>query len=248
MNKIAIFYHVYQCGDWVNIHTDQILQLQQSGVYDAADLVCIGGLNPNIELPFYLTKVKYEYSDSVVTSELNTLRSLYYFCKQNPDYKCLFLHNKGVTWSAPNLKDIILEENGYPSMSYGQIYENKIAWRHYLEYFVIKNWQKCLSLLDEYDCVGTEWHLKAYLTVKELDSAFYSGNFWWANARYIETLDLNYIENSDFHLHGMNNRHSCELWIGTKNPKSYSFHSTNRNLYLSKIEESEYKHLVGDQS
>lgn len=246
MNKIAIFYHVYQCGDWQTIHTDQIYKLQQSGVYDAADLVHIGGLNPDIILPFYLTKAKYNYSETVVTAELNTLRDLHIFAKENPDYKCLFLHDKGVTWSAPSLQNQILGEDGYPNMTYAEIYENKTAWRNYLEFFVVENWRKCVSLLDEYDCVGTEWHEKAFLTVKELDSSFYSGNFWWANAKYISTLDLDYIENSDFHLYGMNNRHSCELWIGTKNPKSYSFYNSNRNLYLTKIQKSEYMNMIGE--
>lgn len=245
MEKIAIFYHVYQYGDWENIHTNQIIKLQHSGLYDAAQYVHIAGLNKEIRLPFYLHKANYECNDNV-TSEFNTLKSLYNFSVENPEYKCLFIHSKGVTWSNPAFEEIPVRHSNFPVSNHKKIYDYASRWRHYMEHFVIKKWQKCLSLLNEYDCVGTEWETKAYFKAQTMEISFYSGNFWWANANYIRTLELNFIENSDFYLHGLDNRHSCEVWIGTKNPKAFNFYNSNKNLYMERIEDEEYVNITGD--
>ena len=42
MTKIAIFYHVYQYGDWENVFKEQIDKLKKSGLFDRADFLYIG--------------------------------------------------------------------------------------------------------------------------------------------------------------------------------------------------------------
>ena len=42
MSEIAIFHHVYQFGDWERIYTDQLLALQNTGLFDAANYHYIG--------------------------------------------------------------------------------------------------------------------------------------------------------------------------------------------------------------
>jgi hypothetical protein len=76
--------------------------------------------------------------------------------------------------------------------------------------------------LNDYDCVGqtfkplgpTMWSDGSI--TENTGLGCYCGNFWWANASYIQTLDHNYL-NTDY-------RFDREFWIGTnKNAKAKSF-------------------------
>jgi len=42
MRKIAIFYHLYQVGEWKNLFLEQFSELQKNGLYDRADHIHIG--------------------------------------------------------------------------------------------------------------------------------------------------------------------------------------------------------------
>ena len=215
-NKIAIFYHLCQIGNWLEIYPEQICKLQFSGLYDSADSIHIR-INGDLQMPFFLDKANME-TNSRFDSEIDTLLSLYDFSQKNPDYKILYMHTKGVS---------------YHHTIYGD--EKSSHWRKYLEYFCIDRWNECINLLDNYDCVGTEW--KSQET--EYDGPpHYAGNFWWANASYINKLDVNFLENAP---HG---RHNSEFWIGTGSPKNYNFFNSNRNLYWYNILRSEY--VIGE--
>jgi glycosyltransferase involved in cell wall biosynthesis len=172
LSKIAIFYHVYQFGDWVKLFNHQIVKLQQSGVYDEAEYIHIG-VNGSWRMPYDLAKVNSVVRNKNVKSEENTLADLYNFCKNNPEWKVLYINMLGVT------------------------NPDKNTLREYQEQFVIDNWMECVNKLDEYDCVGTQW-----------TGDHYSGNFWWANASYINKLELNRI--------------SSKNWIGSQQPKHFN--------------------------
>lgn len=226
MDKIAIFYHIYQINHWENLFEQQIISMQQSGVYDAASHIHFG-INGNLPLPYNLIKVKSIKRNSNVNSEADTLADLHKFCVKNSGYKVLYIHTKGVS---------------YPKDHPGQT-----SWLTYLDYFNVKRWVECVKLLNNFDCVGTDW------TTKHPDENIdvpphYSGNIWWANADYISKLDYKYLyrissDDEDSRKIKIEERHSPEFWIGTSNPKYYNFHSTNKNKYVSTIKEEEYKNL-----
>lgn len=239
MSKIAIFQHIYQYGDWVDIYTDQVKKLQESGLFDAADYMFLG-VNGNQSLPFEFKKTNKVFFDSKNQnkSEYITLKALYDFSALNRDTRILYLHTKGVRWSVnPNNKDekVITGEGHY---TVKDIFESTQKWRKYLEYFLVHNWKKCNELLGAYDTVGAQWNINSNVENIVYDIPHYSGNMWWANSNYIRKLDPNFLANM---LIGM---YACELWIGTENPNYYNFHTINRNLYLFPPIESEYEGLI----
>lgn len=213
-NKIAIFYHVGQFGNWERLFQEQVNSLVVSGLYHICDFIHIG-VNGDEILPVLLPKFKVEYNSNKIL-EADTLKSLYDFCNENPDYKVLYFHTKGITYT----------EDNYLSTTTN-------SWRKYLEYYVINKWEECVEDLNEYDCVGTEWINESRLWNSNLNdysneiNPHYSGNFWWANAEYLKNLDLNYIYNDEKDW----TRWKSEFWIGTKNPKYKSYHNSNKPLY-----------------
>lgn len=218
--KLAIFYHIHQTNHWKELFDNQIIELQQSGLWDAADYIHFG-VNGEEPLPYNLTKVNETNRNTNKDLEADTLFSLWQFCKKFPDAKVLYLHTKGVTWDR-NVND--------PS-----VLNNIELWRKYLEHFTIRNWRDCVSKLHMYDCVGTEWEDIAYIHDVVRKIPHYAGNMWWANASYIQTLDAKflYVKN-DWP------RHQGEFWIGTGNPNYYNYHSTGKNKYFSPTLITEY--------
>jgi hypothetical protein len=54
-----------------------------------------------------------------------------------------------------------------------------------MEHFTIVEWKKCISLLDNYDTCGA-----LQIPEKYGFRLHYTGNFWWANSKYIANLKL----------------------------------------------------------
>jgi glycosyltransferase involved in cell wall biosynthesis len=215
-SKIAIFYHVYQYGDWEKLFEHQIIRLQKSGLYDAADYMHIG-VNGSYRMPFNLDKVNVVKRNKVITTERDTLLDLHDFCKKNPEYKVLYFHTKGLSWFGTNM------------------YETSVAWREYLEYFVIDNWRICEEKLDSYDTAGTEHYLNAVQNdVLVKDMPHYAGNFWWANASYVSTIDPKYLDAAPF------GRYNSEFFIGSKNGNAFNFYTRDKNWYEYPIQKEEY--------
>ena len=215
--KIAIFYHIAQMGMSAFIYQQQLHRLYTSGLIGAADYIHFG-VNGDNEL--------FNVPDKVVVvqnknwkEETETLISLRDFCNRNPDYKVLYFHTKGV--------------------SKGTLTVN--AWRLMMEYFVIDKWRECVEKLNEYDCVGsnlspvgeTLWS-NGSITKPVEGSYNFTGTFWWANAKHIQTLndDLLY---SDYRI-------DRELWIGS-NPNSNPgtlYQPEECNLYMDLYSEEKY--------
>lgn len=240
MKKLAIFHHVYQSGDWEKIYTDQVVKLQNSGLFDAADYLFLG-VNGNKELPFTLQKTNktlFNLNNDPPT-EFITIKALYDYCSLHKDANVLFIHTKGVNWTSTekNKNNMIKTRDG--EFTTEHIYNSTQSWRKYLEYFVIHKWRKCVELLETHDIVGTEWVQESDIENICYKIPHYSGGMWWANSNFIKTLDANFI--IDNMIIG---RYATELWIGTKDPKYYNFHTVNRNLYLYPVTESEYETLA----
>jgi hypothetical protein len=215
--KLAIFYHIAQMGMSAFIYQQQVHRLYASGLIKASDYIHFG-VNGDNELFNVPEKVKVVYNQNW-KEETETLISLRDFASKNPDYKILYFHTKGV--------------------SKGTLTTN--AWRLMMEYFVVDKWKECVSMLDEYDCVGsnlspvgeTLWSDGSIS--KPLEGTYnYTGTFWWANAKHIQTLndDLLY---SDY-------RVDRELWIGS-NPNSNPgtlYQPRECNLYMDLYGEENY--------
>lgn len=231
-DKIAIFYHIYQENHWAELFEKQIIALQQSGVYDAADYIHFG-INGDKALPFKLIKVNSVKRNDRPDFEAATLVDLHHFALKNPDYKILYIHTKGTSWNKEKI-----EKDALYTLIKDTLLTNVNYWEQYMSYFNISRWRDCVSLLDEYDCVGTEWEDDAKVANKTITTPHYAGTFWWANASYIAKLDLDFLyENTPW------KKYQPEFWIGTGNPNYFNYYSSDKNKYLNPVLPEEYENL-----
>lgn len=195
--KIAIFYHVAQMGMSAFIYQQQLHRLYTSGLIQAADHIHFG-VNGDQELFSVPDKAVVKVNQNW-KEETDTLISLKEFCDKNSDYKVLYFHTKGVSRSTLAIN----------------------AWRLMLEYFVIDNWKDCIDNLDNHNVVGS------FLNNDPSQYPYFSGNFWWANSSYIQSLSYNLLKSG--------NRSDREYWIGshpTFNPKElYDLKEHHNSLY-----------------
>jgi hypothetical protein len=196
--KIAIFYHTFQNDISAFIYQQQINRLYVSGLLNSADHFHIG-VNGNQEMFYVPSKAKVVYNTDW-KEETETMIALKNFAYENPDYKILYFHMKGA--------------------SKGTLVAN--AWRLMMEHFVIDKWKECIEFLNEYDCVGANLNPVGETlwgdgtTTKPVEGTYnFTGNFWWATAKHIQTLNHKFLSS--------NYRIDRELWIGSNpnsNPKS----------------------------
>jgi len=101
------------------------------------------------------------------------------------------------------------------------------SWRLMMEYFVIDRWRDCISNLSSYNTTSC---------ALSVDFPHFIGNFWWANASYIQTLSNELLETDD--------RCSCENWIGSGtdfNPKPFhKLKVSGNSLYWNIYSETNY--------
>lgn len=136
--------------------------------------------------------------------ETDTLKWIRDYSKENPGDYVLYFHMKGITKYSPATE----------------------SWRRYMEYFVIENWKDCVAKLKEgYDCCGVMWNTDTPIGIH----SHFSGNFWWANTSYINTLNHKLLDS--------NWRFDREFWIGTgTDVKPFEFHNSRLNDKRSLIE------------
>lgn len=213
--KIAIFYHTFQNEISAFIYQQQINRLYVSGLLNSADYFHIG-VNGNQEMFYVPSKAKVVYNTDW-KEETETMIALKNFAYQNPDYKILYFHMKGA--------------------SKGTLIAN--AWRLMMEHFVIDKWRECVEYLNDYDCVGanlnpvgeTLWSNGT--TTQPVEGTYnFTGNFWWTNAKHIQTLDHKFLS-SDYRI-------DRELWIGS-NPNS-----NPKSIYQPGVYES-YEHYYKEE-
>jgi hypothetical protein len=204
--KLAIFYHIGQIGLGAFIYQSQIHRLYASGLIKEADYIHFG-VNGDQEL-FNVPEKVIVKRNTNWKEETETLISLKNFAQENPDYKILYFHTKGA--------------------SKGTVESQ--SWRLMMEYFVIDKWKECVEYLNTYDCVGQTWLVlgdtiweNGIITPNTDNVGHYPGNFWWANASYINRLNDKYLES--------NYRLDREFWIGSgKNYKAKSLETWNKDF------------------
>lgn len=166
LENIAVFYHVYQYGDWLDVVQEQVGLLYSSGLYEASSFFHIG-VNGSQELPNPGDKFSIHYNPHPWTEETPTLQSLRQFCEQNPEWKVLYFHTKGITQPSKQTND----------------------WRKVMEHFCIERWSDSVEMLDRHDTVGCLFMDDCYYGFYP----HYSGNFWWAKSQYVQKLDHSYL-------------------------------------------------------
>lgn len=174
--KVACFIH----SATMELHKDSFLYeilnvLKTNKILDRLAYLCIN--NTGLKLDEDKIEKEYapahviHYSDSTTEFETPTIKLLYAFCKFNPDYKVLYLHTKGVSYSS--------DHKFLPGVK---------SWNRYMRHCLLDNFTHCLQLLRIYDTVGCNFMTNSY------PPPHYSGNYWWANASYIRNLPIAYMK------------------------------------------------------
>jgi hypothetical protein len=229
MKKIIIAYHAYLFGNrYMEMINDQFRKINNSiwheetqtfekNVFSHCDKLYIGVVDSINKKPEYgiefitnwfnnksskIITPQYEHKIEIVIypdnkEEADTLKWIRDYAKNNPGDYILYFHMKGITKQNAATED----------------------WRRYMEYFVIERWKDCIAKLDEgYDCCGVMWN--SHTPIGEWPH--FSGNFWWANTDYINTLNHEYLE--------LPWRYYREFWIGSgPNVKVHEFHNSRMN-------------------
>ena len=175
--------------------------INSSGLIDILDTVFIVNIGRNI---FHNFGDKYNiinWSEDPLLFENPTINRLIEFSKINPNSHILYLHTKGISHTDNNLSLRVTD------------------WTNMMLYFLVEKYDECISKLETYDVVGCNFNKQSneYLS-------HFSGNFWWANSKYLQTLEL---------LDETNNpsRTEPEFHLFKKDPTYFIMHQSNVNHY-----------------
>lgn len=180
-SRIQIVYHITCLNNWRDVVHEQLTRIIFSGLYDLIESVHCFVVSLETEQytdiitflasfgsKIILQKIVSSGNESVA---LNFIRTIV-----EPDDKVLYLHTKGVTrYKQTNISlhhDQITVE--VPNLD-----ENVQSWRDMMEFFLIKEFKRCLSLLDSVDVVGSNLCN---------NPNHFAGNFWWARGKHLLSL------------------------------------------------------------
>jgi len=204
-SDIVIFWHVAMMNHWRSVVQEQISKLSSSNLLLAAKKVFVCALGPTYFLKMLETIVEpnkiTKHSENLEEFEFFTLSELREYSLKHPRDKILYFHTKGVSY--PN-KDHPVKH-----------------WREYMQHFVIGKWQECYKKLSDYDSVGCIRRVNPQL--------HWCGNFWWANADYIQKLPP--VEMLDRH-----DRVWAEMWLGIAGGNFHSLHQPGSDLRKALVE------------
>lgn len=192
MPKITIFYHIFMAGPtWLDVVKEQLSKLKESGLYDVVNSIQIHSLGHEDSIwwiPGEYSKCLLASNSTKNTFELNTIRYLHSYCRENPGELVLYMHTKGVTRT--NMRAVN-------------------DWRLLMEYYCINKWKDCVELLTKYNrsAVGVNIHSKPV--------PHFSGNIWWATSDHVSS--LHYLESTDrmeaeFYILSRNHSKACSLF------------------------------------
>ncbi len=153
-------------NNWEEVVKEQLSLIKSSGLYNKIDSINIGALGHGLPR---LKQILKAYPKAIVRAhslnkkhyEYYTLQLLYDDCMNGDLFQGLYMHTKGVS---------------FPKISGGKY------WRDYMGHYNITKHQGCIDKLSMgYSLCGVkflEWNGKPH----------YSGNFFWFNSVYIQSL------------------------------------------------------------
>lgn len=185
------FYHMFCGAPWQSIAAEHAAALTP-GEWD----LTVGLVGPpsarEVARRWWSEQRNCSFVEATSGWEQVTLRRLWRWARYaDPAEPVLYAHTKGVTH----------KNNGG---LHGAV------WRRSMTQLLVENWPRCLQLLSDYDAVGCHWLTPAIKWPPHvIETPFFGGNFWWANAGYVATLPEP----------GNANRYAAEQWIGLGDPK-----------------------------
>lgn len=156
------------------------------------------------------------YSNRTDLYENTTIKLLHFYSTINPNDKILYLHTKGIGYNEKH-----------------PFYRGVCDWIDFMLYNLVNHYDECVQMLDYVDTVGCNY--RPNNTRFNLDNPdHYSGNFWWANASYIKTIDI----------FAMNDKYDAEWFIFRKQPLFVNIASSHEHHYELPYPREMYKDMV----
>jgi len=193
-----IFFHVYLKNDFSHILLDKFKKFKSSGLYEKTNKIYLSLFGDIEKHQEFLTDLKDLYSKIeyvlIANKEFdNEADTLNFMLKKAEGYEkntpMLYVHAKGVSHTHPIMK------------------KNIGAWVRYLDLYTINKWEECIQGLRDNDAAGGLY--------ESSDPKHFSGNFFWANSEYIQSLPRITAYNIDNYNRG-------EFWILSNTSKVYS--------------------------
>lgn|GEM_PF-6154986 len=181
-------YHVALFPPWREVAEAQCRRLRESGVLAKTSRILVGVVgDPDEDLSplaqWLGGHAEIRHLGPLSAFEFPTLQWLYDESRAGAENgACWYMHTKAVS----HMKEAGIEQ------------------RRGMEAVILDNHASCLELLEEYDACGSDWSLTGF----DQHRPHFSGNFWWANARYLRRLPPPVsLLSSD--------RYEAEFWIGS---------------------------------
>jgi hypothetical protein len=193
-----IFFHVYLKNDFSHILLSKFKKFKASGLYEKSNKIYLSLFGDIEKHQEFLTDLKDLYSKIeyvlIANKEFdNEADTLNFMLKKAEGYEkntpMLYVHAKGVSHTHPILK------------------KNIGAWVRYLDLYTINKWEECIQGLKDNDAAGGLYEASK--------PKHFSGNFFWANSEYIQSLPRITSYNIDNYNRG-------EFWILSNTSKVYS--------------------------
>lgn len=186
---IKIFFHIATIGDYQRIVDELISDIRTSGLLDRSDKTILGIVGDG-RLINIPSECDAMRLGHVGQFEFPTLAMMQSDARSNHNTKYLYIHTKGATTKF----NLAIED-----------------WRAYMTYFCIIKHINVINKLDSVDCAGCDWRTDPV--------PHFSGNFWWANGRYLAALpDIAELGKSNAPA-VLSVRHNAEFWVGMGNPR-----------------------------
>ena len=197
--SVKIFYHVAAKDHYRSLVLEHMSRLLFSGLYDRTEGVYCFVLAETAEASAEASQLLRSFGSKVHIAQTSTETAQYERFTLSglrahlaPDDVFLYMHSKGLRHDQSNL--------------------NIYWWTFYMQYFVLREHERCIELLRKWDTVGVDFN-----TARPIEGVrlHYSGNFWWARADYYLRLDAkigsNYLDPEFYVGSGDNGRH-FSLW------------------------------------
>ena len=202
--KINTICFIHSCnlpGVGTTVLDELYSEILESGLIHKLDYVVVNNIGVKLDKNYFKNKKVKVINHSQDTSlfEIPTIEKILNFSKNWRNCKLLYLHTKGITHDSGTVVD----------------------WRRYLAHFMISKGEECLNKLDKYDAVGCNFLKEPY--------PHFSGNFWWVNTDYIQTISR-----------PLQNRHDPEWWILSNTTNFHTIHNSNINHYHSPYPKTQY--------
>lgn len=238
---LRIYYHHYVPKNdktWIFIFLDQLKAIEDSGLFDAIDVLKLGFYADQSQIEIAKTYVlDYPKIQLIVESDTSkyideryTLNILW-SDSFNEDFLALYINNKGNTYFPKYIQNSI-EYSNYVQPQHSTLFRNVFYWRKYLEWGCVENWKKCVDGLRENDVAGVNYNEEPF--------KHYSGNWWWVRSGYLRQLDnpadsdwwrqMKGINAGSPHTILEDDRFCSEFWPLHKAEKIFVLHSPEKEL------------------